>query len=505
MVALGSSVYAQPATDRLMSRQISVRLSGNGLLSDSAEFPAIGSVAGMRLMDRAGVWMSATDNTGTIRVSAHNVIGGVQDFWCGPLQVNNGASSDTLAWNKVWQVKKQQIDFHKQHYQDNNYVAVPVITTWPGNGGAGYAKILAPFVDNDINDQLYQPSQGDYPYMKSDVLMYSIANDKAGIHQQGNIAPLGVELHTSVMAFSLPDTALSRCVMVRYSVFNRTSSDYKNFRLSTVMNFGIGSQDNEYLGTDVRNKILFAINDTSEATFSNRLLSIGCMALNNQLSSTMYFENTPDPVNGFPVLDSHYVRLMSGYWKNGKQLVYGGNGVDASGASAKFVYPYNTDASQGSVMWSDNERYQPGKRYGLMNFDTVNLKAGTGRNYDVVYFFVEEDTFDIKQIGQSCLKIKQVLDTKNLLKNDKNEFKYGQKIALYPNPVRAGEKMVIKFSAESPASMRIISSEGRQIIKIDLDNFDNSIILPQDLAEGVYLLEYETLNTKRYIKFTLNH
>lgn len=63
---------------------------------------------------------------------------------------------------------------------------------------------------------------------------------------------------------------------------------------------------------------------------------------------------------------------------------------------------------------------------------------------------------------------------------------------------------MIKFSAESPASMRIISSEGRQIIKIDLDIFDNSIILPEDLAEGVYLLEYETLNTKRYIKFALN-
>ena len=496
-----TSVHAQPASERLVGGEISVRQLSNGLLADSLTVAAISSKSGLSLMDRAGVWMSATDNSGLIRVSAHDVIGGKQTFWSGPLQINNGNSSDTLQWNKVWKADKSQIDFHRQHYKDNNYMPVSVINTWPGNGTTGYATILAPFVDNDINDQVYQPMNGDYPYFKSDGLMFGIANDRAGLRQY---APLGVELHTSVMSFSAQDTALSRCVMVRYSVFNRSNRDYKNFRFSTVMNFGIGQEDNEYLGTDVGNKILFAINDTSEATFSNKLVSIGCMALNNQLSSTMYFENTADPVNGFPVLDSHYVRLMSGYWKNNKQLVYGGNGVDASGSFARFVYPYSTDLSHGSVMWSDNERYQPGKRYGLMNFDSVSLTAGTGRNYDVVYFFVEEDSFDIKQITQSCLKIKQVLDTKNLLKTDKNEFKYGHKIELYPNPVKAGEKMMIKFSAESPASMRIISSEGRQIIKIDLDIFDNSIILPEDLAEGVYLLEYETLNTKRYIKFALN-
>jgi hypothetical protein len=502
---LSGTVNAQTTTDLLKNQRMAVRLGSNGLLSDSSGSPAISQVNGTRLMERAGVWMSAIDDNGIIRVSAHNVTGKLQNFWCGPMQLNNELAADTMAWNKVWQLNQEQVKFHKDHFKDNNYLAKPVINNWPGNGPSGYAKVLAPFVDNDLNDQLYQPKDGDYPYLTSESLMYSIANDNANKHWQSNIQSLGVELHTAVMGFSAEDTALSNCVMVRYSVFNRSARNYKNFRFSTVMNFAIGIEDNEYLGTDVGNKILFAINDTSEATFSNKLLSIGCMALNNQLSSTMYFENTPDPVNGLPVLDSHYVRLMTGYWKNNKRLVYGGNGVDASGSSARFVYPYNTDVSQGSLMWSDNERYQPGKRYGLMNFDSVSLAAGTGRYYDVVYFIVEEDSFDIKQIPQSCLKIKQVLNTKNLLKGPKTEYKNGQFPVLYPNPIKAGEKMVIKFTLESPTNMRIISLEGRQIIKINLDSFDNSIILPEDLAEGVYLLEYETLNTKRYIKFNLNH
>lgn len=501
---MANSITGQTPVATMYSHDIVLRMMSRGLMGDSLNAPALQSSGGLTLIDKAGVWMSATDANGVIRVAAHNVIGDKHEFWPGPLQLNNAMAADTLSWNKVWLLSRQEVDYHKAHYKDNNYMVAAVISQWPGNGPAGFARILAPFVDNDLNDQMYQPADGDYPYFSGENFLYSIANDRASSHRLSKALPLGVELHTSVLGFSDADPELSKCVLVRYSVFNRSANDYKNFRLSAVVNFSIGALQNEYLGTDVANKILFAINDTSEATFSGKLVSTGCMALNHQLSSTMYFENTPDPVNGIPVLDSHYLRLMSGYWKNNKQLVYGGNGVDASGATARFVYPYNTDASHGSLMWSDNERYQPGKRLGLMNFDTVELKAGAAKNYDLLYFFVEEDSFDVKQISQSCLKIKQVLNTKNLLKNNENRLSIGGKTLVYPNPVKAGEKMVIKFIHETPVSMRIISLEGIEIVKIDLDSFENSIILPEDLAEGVYLLEYETLNTKRYIKFNLN-
>lgn len=505
LVVLSPLASAQPGTALMQSNDVVVRLNSRGLISDSLNSPAMRTATGLRLLDKAGVWMSGTDANGRIRVSAHSVTGRSNDFWPGPLQLSNEVAADSVAWNKVWALNREEVAYHKAHYKDNNYTASDVINEWPGNGPAGYAKILAPFVDNELNDQDYQSKDGDYPYFSQESYMYSISNDNASDHVLSGALPLGVELHTSVLGFSDADPDLRKCVMVRYSVFNRSARDYKDFRLSAVLNFGIGAQENEYLGTDVNNKILFAINDTSEATFSGKLVSTGCMALNHQLSSTMYFENTSDPVNGLPAVDSHYVRLMSGHWKNNKQLVYGGNGVDASGAPARFVYPYNTDASHGSLMWSDNERYQPGKRFGLMNFDSVELKAGTARNYDLLYFFVEEDSFDIKQIGQSCLNIKRVLNTKNLLKTAQNGLEKANNIVLYPNPVKAGEKMVIKFTHESPLSMRIISVEGIEIVKINLDSFDNSIILPEDLAEGVYLLEYETLNTKRHIKFNLNH
>lgn len=496
---------AQKAVDNLRNNNLLVRMNSAGLLVDSASTPAIRTIGGLSLLDQAGVWMSAIDANGVIRVAAHNVVGKTSDLWAGPLQTSNEIASDSNSWRKVWYVNQSMVDYHVSNYKNNGYSAASELVNWPGNGQSGYANILAAFVDNEVNDMKYNPSNGDYPYLQTSSNLLSISNDRANTHLVSKAQPLGVELHTSIMGFGEKDSALKNCFMVRYSVFNRSPRNYTNFRFSTVMNFGIGVFDNEYLGTDVGNKILFAINDTSEATYSNKLVSMGCMALNRQLSSTMYFENSADPVNGLPVIDSHYVRLMNGYWKNGKRLVYGGNGVDASGTDAQFVYPYNTDASHGNIMWSDNESYQPGKRFGIMNFDSINLASGAGIYYDVLYFYVEENNFDIKQISNSCLKFKQVLSTKNLLKTDNIRRNNTQNLELYPNPVKAGEKMVIRLALESPTNIRVIGLDGREIVKLDLDNFDNSIILPEDLSEGMYLLEYETLNTKWYTKFILNH
>lgn len=488
----------------MQSNNLKVRLNSNGLFSDSAGIPAISNSSNFSFADRVGVWMSATDSQGKIYVACHDVIGGKQEFWPGPLSLNNQVSADSTVWNKVYPMNSSLIASHIANYQSASYVPHPLIAQWPGSGPAGFAGILAPFVDNEVNDKIYDPLNGDYPYIRSSSEILAISNDRANTHLNSQAWPMGVELHTSTMGFAPTDTLLKNCIMVRYLVFNRSATTYKNFRFSVAVNFGIGMQDNEYLGTDVPNKTLFAINDTSEATFSGKLVSFACMALNGRLSSTIYFENTGDPVNGRPAVDTHFVRLMKGIWKNGNPMVYGGNGVDASGSQTSFVYPYNTDDSHGNQMWSDNDRYQPGKRYGLLNFDSIELKAGTATSFEVAFFIVEENNFNIKQIGNSCLSIRQALNTKNLMKNTQNLGSFVEKNTLYPNPLKPGDNLVIKGLQEKPISMRIMGLDGREIYKFDLHDSDINCILPFDFSDGVYFLEYETLNTKKYIKFVVN-
>jgi hypothetical protein len=497
-------LQAQPL-ETIHVNKLQLRLSSNGFVSDSASESALLGPNGFNLAKSCGVWLSAKDSSGKIRISAFDVLGNQHEFWPGPMSLVNEQSADINAWNKVYFMSKYEIDNHLNQYQTSNYIPSSFISAWPGSSGPPYAKILAPFVDNEVNDMNYNPKEGDYPYIVSDQVVYSLSNDGFGTHTLSNTEKLGIELHTNVMGFASEDSLLGNCLLVRYSVFNRSARDYKNFVFSGVVNFKIGAMLNEYLGTDVNSRAIFAINDTSEATFSNRLVSLGCMAINNKISSTIYFENTSDPVNGIPLIDSHFYRLSRGYWKNGESIKYGGNGVDASGSKARFVYPYETDASHGSQLWSDNDRYQPGQRIGIINFDSVELKRGKAMNFDLLYFFVDKKSFNIQQIGEYCSNIKQVLNTKNLSEIDEIGVLQSKSIELFPNPCKAGDKLGIKESLESSARLNLFDGLGRKIVELNLDSSENSIILPDDLKSGVYYLQIETLNTKRYTKVIINN
>jgi hypothetical protein len=302
-------------------------------------------------------------------------------------------------------------------------------------------------------------------------------------------------LHTSVYGFDTQDSVLSNAILVRYIVYNRSNNSYNNFRFSVINSFKIGQIENEYLGTDVRNKILFAYNDFNDATFQGRLVSLSCMALNNTINSTMYYNNNNDVINGMPVNARDFNALMSGKWKNGSSLKYGGNGVDGS-SNARFVYPFDTDSENNNLMWSEPlVGNLPGRRIGLMNFDSLSLSAGGFVYYDLLYSFVDEKFSNIKQIGDNCLRVKQALvDNKTLnnkLKTNKNRLNN----TVYPNPLKSGGKLYFAEVLENNTIIEILNAQGQLVYQKNLDNTDKYIILPDSFVHGVHFLRMKKLNT----------
>lgn len=483
----------------LRINNLSVRLNSNGLISDSLGQPAMVNKNGMGLLDNAGVWMSATDSAGNLRTAAHSLLVNSHEFWGGPLELKNEIPASNLLWDKVYPVYQSEVNYHIAHYKDNGYSPVSNIAKWPGSAGSPYAQVLAPFVDVEVNDQVYNPTSGDYPYLKTDGLIYSISNDRYSAHNYSGGLPLGIELHTSVSGFA-GDSLLGNCILVKYTVFNRSDRDYDNFRLSPVFNYGIGNISNEYLGTEIGANAMYTVNDTSEATFSGRLVSLVCMAVNRKISSTMYFENSADPINGRPDSAVHFSNLMQARWKNGQFLNYGSNGVDGSG-SARFVYPDTTDKSNGGFRWLDQV---PGEKFGIMNFDSLELKRGKSLQFELALFYVEENNYNIKQIGVNCLKIKQALIDRNMVKLVEKPLAESSHFRLYPNPAKIGDKVYLGDLFEVPMGIRLIDMQGKEIIKLNLDINDKSVILPPDLKPGVYILECKTLNEVKVQKLILN-
>ena len=493
------AAYSQTSTGLIQTSNLALRLGSDGFLKDSSVFPAIANTNGLALLQNATVWMSATDSAGKSRIAVQNLLNGQGEFWPGPMSLSGEQAANSLQWNKLYPLSKGNINDHKQNYKNQSYVPSLAISNWPGSLGFPYAQVIAPFVDLENNDMLYEPMKGDYPYIESDAILFSISNDVANTHKVSNGFPLGIELHTSVMSFQ--DSILKNCFMVRYAVFNRSPRTYKNFRFSPVLNFKIGTLENEYMGTEIGAQAIYSINDTSEATFSKKLVSLGCMALNKHIESSMYFENNADPINGLPVTAEHFMNLMQGKWKNGKTLNYGSNGVDGTGY-ARYVYPDTTDFTHSNMRWIDQV---PSKKIGLLNFDSMELKSGQATYYDVVFFSVDENFSSFKQIGQNCLKIKQALNTKNLLKIDRNSRRKEPILTWFPNPVKIGDKLNLQTLLESPQCIRLVDLNGVEICKLNLDDNGKSIILPPDLNAGVYIVEYKTLNIVHIQKLILTH
>ncbi len=482
-------------------------INANGLLFDS-----IGNVgmftnrnnALFKLIKSAGIWLSATDSAGKLHLAAHNINGNNHDFWAGPIDLQNGQSANPTQWNKVYPISKNEINFHKQNHKNTGYVANSNILNWPGSSSSNYLKPLAPFVDVEQNNKIYEPLKGDYPYINSDALVYSIYNDNYTSHTYSNGLPLGVEVHTSLYAFNSTDSFLQNAVLARHIVYNRSQNNYANFRFSNVINFNIGNLDNEYLGTDVGTKTLFTINDTNEATFQNGLVSIGCILINKPLNSTMYYNNDNATINGKPTFAQDFNYLMQGKWKNGKQLTYGSDGIDGVG-KARFVFPYTSDNENGNLLWSEQSAgtTSAGKRLGILNTDSVKLNKGKFEVYDYVYFFVEKNNHNIKHINTFCVSLLKNLTNKNVLNNDKKITLKTSKINIYPNPTFSGQNITIDRNLEITCKINLIDNTGKVITEFYLDKNENSINLPRNLASGIYFLNIKTLNTNQTEKINI--
>jgi hypothetical protein len=76
---------------------------------------------------------------------------------------------------------------------------------------------------------------------------------------------------------------------------------------------------------------------------------------------------------------------------------------------------------------------------------------------------------------------------------------------LFPNPAKAGEKLSIKQAKEMKGTLSIIGLDGKKYFQANLDEMLQFVILPPDLISGLYVVQFETLNTVHTQKLIINH
>ena len=258
----------------------------------------------------AALWIGGTDVNDQLRIAALKFGQYGDDYWPGPLKIDNTAAVDLEVCNrydKHFVITKAEVMEHIAHTQDGSAASdgdkIPdVILNWPAKGeGENVSNYLAPFFDVD-GDGEYQPESGDYPYydfdnelcprtikaknpgqnyvslptmetsagivkggilsdqvLKGDQTIWWVFNDMGNTHTETGGQPIGLEIRAQAFAFSTNDE-INNMTFYSYEIINRSTYELRETYFSQWVDPDLGYAFDDYVGCDVKRGLGYCYN-----------------------------------------------------------------------------------------------------------------------------------------------------------------------------------------------------------------------------------------------------
>ena len=258
----------------------------------------------------AALWIGGTDVNDQLRIAALKFGQYGDDYWPGPLKIDNTAAVDLEVCNrydKHFVITKAEVMEHIAHTQDGSaasdgYKIPDVILNWPAKGeGENVSNYLAPFFDVD-GDGEYQPESGDYPYydfdnelcprtikaknpgqnyvslptmetsagivkggilsdqvLKGDQTIWWVFNDMGNTHTETGGQPIGLEIRAQAFAFSTNDE-INNMTFYSYEIINRSTYELRETYFSQWVDPDLGYAFDDYVGCDVKRGLGYCYN-----------------------------------------------------------------------------------------------------------------------------------------------------------------------------------------------------------------------------------------------------
>lgn len=464
------------------------------------------------------IWFGAQDPAGQLLVAAQDFNQNGHDFWAGPIVGNSGTYSATYdqTYNRVWKITKADIDYHIANFQNAGYIAPQSIIDWPGNGNVANAEPaqIAPYVDTD-NDLVYNPLNGDYPLIKGDEAIFTIINDKRGIHGSGGAA-LGIEIRILFYGFNAPnDPVLNSTLFVSFNVKNRSGFVLRKMYMGVFDDFDLGYFKDDFVGCDTSLNLFYCYNadndDSGLYGYGQAPPAIGVTFLNRPMHSFLFYKNTMNANIGNPFISQDYYHYLSAYWKDGSHIV--ANNMDgyfgtAPGANTNYILTGLPESQQG---WIESGVNQPDDRRGLGNNYIDSMKPNQSICVDLAWI-VAQDTSNLMSIVKlrtATQVIQDYYDLNNLGCSAQTTVSTTEAVdikgfSIAPNPTSANN---IKISGlkEDSYQLSIWSMEGKCVYQQSLSIVNGAIVnIPNHLTDGLYLIEINnesvSLSQKLWVK-----
>jgi hypothetical protein len=488
------------------------------------------------------IWIGGYDSNDQLHMGAMTYRQNGVDFWPGPLDTINCATSNSFSnyFNKVWKVSTTDINnfitaLNNGSIAAQTYTPTADIRTWPANGNTslGFAQKLAPYVDVNA-DGYYDWHDGDYPLIKGDQMIYYIINDKLGSHTETGAQALGVEMHVSAYAYNCPDVLnmypeLNYTTFYDYKVINRSQNQYNKTMVSIWSDVDLGYFLNDYIGCDTARNMGYAYNADNQDYANlnvNHLLSYKILqgpfadpndGVDNdhdglideageqaKFSNFMFYNNNFGPfanptVN--PDTSKSYYDYSRSIWKNGRHLKRDSAGylcTTSTVMNTNYAYPGDI---QNNVGWTESYRNNlKGDRRFLIGNGPFTFKPGATIDLE----FSIQTTLDSSATGNMNLpKVKLQNDHIQSFFNMANKPSCSMVISgtkenkiektefiLQPNP--AGDNVTLRSGKDlSGAQVKVYNSMGELVMREKI-NTSNCTLDIRELQQGIYIVEIKT-------------
>jgi len=494
--------------------------------------------SGLHTIFSSGLWLSGIDNNGSLYTANEFYKQSGQDFWSGPLD-NAGTInySTTGLWSKVWRVNISDIISHVNDFLDNQIIDNPIaeIFSWPGKGNA-FAKgkndlslsvniDAAPF--NDLNHNgIYEPQYGEYPKIQGDQMIWFVFNDAFGEHSESGGKQLHAEIQVSAYTYSNPSAVVPyNTIFTDYKIINKSGIDYNEFYFGNFVDFDLGCFLDDYIGCDTTSNTFYAYNgrtddpDCAIMGYGDTVPVQTVTFLNKKMTSFKVFFND-FTLYGNPINASHFYYYMTGKWKDGNIMSYGGNGY---GGNQPILFLFDGNPVVASE-WSMCEANYP---IGNTDFRSLGvsgpnmLSIDSSITYSLAYYFARADSsyggcFDyndirpnVNQLSQIYLNASAYTDSQispipdSLIISGVNQIAFNNRyFSIYPNPTNHQLNIITYNTSTQPIYCQIINTLG-SIVASHQTTIPEFSIDVSALPAGIYFIHLQSGNAqtvKRFVK-----
>jgi len=453
----------------------------------------------------------------------------------GPIMDPEFYDTNPDIWDRVWNVTREEIVFHIEHFADDGYVMPEAIENWPAHGDVskGQAANLAPFVDANSNGS-YEPELGDYPETLGDETIYIIYNGERNNDVPGS---MGIETHVMVYVFNCDDFIASSAVFAYVKQINRSQFDYQDAYLGFYSDFDIGEPFDDYSVTDVERSTVYGLNSVEfDGDYGDHLpaqgvtilrgvkqdddgidnevgiednetvngMGYGDAIVDNEyrgLDFSLSLSNNAGPT-GDPVLVDEYYKNMTGIWRDGQFQLYGGDGYseNTSEVVSRFGFSENDPLfygtygiDPGSFPWDSGV---PTDIRMIGSSGPFTFESGTSRDMYLAYTFAREG------IGSdtSITLLKNLIDEYLLYYQANMQFcgspiylgiseqkLVKQSITVYPNPF--SNQISFNYQgSDRNAFIAVYDMLGREVFNQSIVNGENKLNLNQ-ISGSTFILK----------------